>query len=70
MDKPRTDSIDADDSEIAASLEMAGTDQLDEELVVAVVPIQSDEFRCSRCFLIHHTSQRATAGKDLCRECA
>jgi hypothetical protein len=44
----------------------------DEELTVAVVPMRSDEFRCSRCFLVHHRSQRAVAsdGGDICRECA
>jgi hypothetical protein len=44
----------------------------DEELTVAVVPMRADEFRCSRCFLVHHRSQRVVTsdGSDICRECA
>ena len=32
----------------------------------------ADEFRCSRCFLVHHRSQRVTArdGSTICRDCA
>jgi hypothetical protein len=37
---------------------------------VAVVPMRSDEFRCARCFLVHHRSQRVRLqGEDVCREC-
>jgi uncharacterized protein DUF4193 len=34
--------------------------------------MRTDEFRCSRCFLVHHRSQRVTGrdGQDICRECA
>jgi hypothetical protein len=34
--------------------------------------MQSDEFRCSRCFLVHHRSQLAAErnGELICRECA
>ena len=34
--------------------------------------MQSDEFRCSRCFLVHHRSQLAIErnGELICRECA
>lgn len=44
----------------------------DGELTVTVVPMRSDEFRCSTCFLVHHRSQRVQTrdGRDLCRECA
>jgi len=44
----------------------------DEDLTVAVVPMKVDEFRCSRCFLVHHRSQLAHQlnGEDVCRECA
>jgi hypothetical protein len=38
--------------------ELPGADLADEELTVAVVPMRADEFRCSRCFLVHHRSQR------------
>jgi hypothetical protein len=32
----------------------------------------ADEFRCSRCFLVHHRSQLAATrnGEHTCRECA
>jgi hypothetical protein len=61
--------VDVDDT--ADVFEPPGADMLDEELSVAVVPIRADEFRCSKCFLIHHRSQLAAQrGDDLvCREC-
>jgi len=33
---------------------------------------KSDEFTCSRCFLVHHRSQLAkeVKGQPVCRECA
>jgi hypothetical protein len=58
-DAPRRDEVDL------------GEDSL-EELKVKVLPMQSDEFRCSRCFLVHHRSQLAAQrnGDLICRECA
>ncbi|WP_117209534.1 DUF4193 family protein [Allorhizocola rhizosphaerae] len=41
---------------------------LDEELTVPVVPMQADEFRCERCFLVCHASRRA--GPGICSDCA
>jgi hypothetical protein len=69
-DDAQSAAVDVD--ETAEVFELPGTDLLDEELTVAVVPIQSDEFRCSRCFLIHHRSQltRQRGGDLICRECA
>jgi hypothetical protein len=60
-----------DVDETADVFELPTMDMLDEELSVAVVPIRGDEFRCSRCFLVHHRSQLATerAGELICREC-
>jgi hypothetical protein len=54
------------------SFELPGVELADEELTVTVVPMRADEFRCSRCFLVHHRSQRVVAsdGSDICRECA
>jgi hypothetical protein len=55
------------------NFELPGAEELaDEELTVTVVPMRADEFRCSRCFLVHHRSQRVVAsdGSELCRECA
>ena len=56
----------------AEDFELPGADLSNEELTVSVVPMQADEFRCDRCFLIHHRSQLAveTSGRKLCRDCA
>ena len=64
--------VDVDETEVAESYELPGADLADEELSVRVLPMQADEFRCSRCFLVHHRSQLAyQRGNELvCRECA
>jgi hypothetical protein len=64
--------VDVDEAEAAEGFELPGADLSDEELTVAVVPMRGDEFRCSRCFLVHHRSQLATRrqGQDICRECS
>lgn len=64
--------VDVDEAEAAEGFELPGADLSDEELTVAVVPMKADEFRCSRCFLVHHRSQLASVkGEELiCRECA
>lgn len=63
---PAVDLDEADD------FELPGADLADEELTVTVIPMKSDEFRCSRCFLVHHRSQLAhhRNNEDICRECA
>ena len=60
------DEVDAD------GFELPGADLADEELTVTVVPMRADEFRCARCFLVHHRSQRVTArdGSEICRDCS
>ena len=65
-------SVDADEAEVAESFELPGADLADEELTVKVLPMQQDEFRCARCFLVHHRSQLAAErnGELICRECA
>src|SRR5882757_2761929 len=65
-------SVDVDEVDSADSFELPGGDLADEELTVRVLPMQSDEFRCSRCFLVHHRSQLAYErnGEPVCRECA
>lgn len=62
----------ADENEQAESFEPPGADLSNEELSVRVLPRQTDEFTCSRCFLVHHRSQLAkeSGGKLICRECA
>ena len=64
--------VDVDESETADGFELPGADLSDEELTVAVVPMRGDEFRCSRCFLVHHRSQLARAQGDryVCLECS
>jgi hypothetical protein len=64
--------VDVDDSDIAENFELPGADLSDEEMTVRVLPMQADEFRCSRCFLVHHRSQLAVErnGELICRECA
>lgn len=63
--------IDVDEAEAAENFELPGADLSGEELTVAVVPMQQDEFRCTRCYLVHHRSQLATQpdGQAICREC-
>jgi uncharacterized protein DUF4193 len=63
--------VDLDETD-AEGFDLPGADVADEELSVAVVPMRTDEFRCSRCFLVHHRSQRVAGrdGADICRECS
>jgi hypothetical protein len=65
-------SVDVDEADVADSFELPGADLADEELTVRVLPMQTDEFRCSRCFLVHHRSQLAYErdGDLICTECA
>ena len=65
-------SVDVDEADVADSFELPGAELADEELTVRVLPMQSDEFRCSRCFLVHHRSQLAYErdGDLICTECA
>ena len=65
-------SVDVDETDVAETFELPGADLADEELSVKVLPMQADEFRCSRCFLVHHRSQlaRERNGELICRECA
>ncbi|HLL67617.1 MAG TPA: DUF4193 domain-containing protein [Micromonosporaceae bacterium] len=64
--------VDVDEVEVAETFELPGADLGDEELTVRVLPMQADEFRCGRCFLVHHRSQLAAErnGEMICRECA
>lgn len=64
--------VDVDETELAESLELPGADLSGESLSVLVVPVQSDEFTCSQCFLVHHRSQYDHEGKNgpVCKDCA
>lgn len=66
----RSPSVDVDETNDVYDL--PGAEVLDEELTGRVVPMQADEFRCSRCFLIHHRGMLAGDDGDapVCRECA
>jgi hypothetical protein len=64
--------LDVDEADAAETYVLPGAGPADEELTGAVIPMQADEFRCGRCFLVHHRSQLATAedGQDVCLECS
>ena len=63
--------VDIDEEEAAENLELPGADLSGEELTVRVVPKQETEFTCSRCFLVHHSSQLAKGegAKAVCKDC-
>jgi hypothetical protein len=58
---------DIDPSEL--ELELPGGDLSGEELVLALVPEQADEFTCTTCWLVQHVSRRVN-GADRCRDCS
>lgn len=64
--------VDVDEEEEAQNIELPGADLSGEELAVRVVPRQDNEFTCSKCFLIHHSSQLAkgSGASAVCKECA
>ncbi|MFV2197560.1 MULTISPECIES: DUF4193 domain-containing protein [unclassified Nocardiopsis] len=66
-----TGTIDVDPDEAAEGMELPGADLSGEELAVRVLPRQSDEFTCGRCFLVHHRSQLAEQRDNqlICKEC-
>lgn len=68
--RARSNPVLIDESGDDDSVELPGADLSGEELIVAVIPQQRDEFVCGRCFLVLHVSRRQTAGKDICRDCA
>jgi hypothetical protein len=64
--------VDLDESDAVQDFVLPGADLSDVELSVAVVPMQADEFRCSRCFLVQHRSRLLVHhdGQDICRDCS
>ncbi|MGX1160474.1 uncharacterized protein DUF4193 [Arthrobacter sp. SLBN-100] len=68
---PKGAVIDVDEADLAEAFELPGADLSGEELLVQVIPVQSDEFTCMSCFLVHHRSQLAKErdGKKYCTEC-
>ncbi len=63
--------IDLEDADTAEGIDLPGADLSHEELTVAVVPQQADEFTCASCFLVHHRSQLARQhnGLTYCTDC-
>ncbi|MCU1572596.1 MAG: hypothetical protein JWO93_678 [Micrococcaceae bacterium] len=63
--------IDVDESDTAEGIDLPGADLSGEELLITVVPVQSDEFTCGSCFLVRHRSQKAAErnGQIYCRDC-
>jgi len=63
--------IDLEDADTAEGIDLPGADLSHEELTVAVVPEQADEFTCASCFLVRHRSQlaRRAGGVAYCTDC-
>lgn len=65
----RSNLVDADDA--AAVTTLPDIDAIDDELTVPVIPMRGDEFRCARCFLIHHRHRLVERnGSQICRDCS
>ncbi len=63
--------IDLEDADTAEGIDLPGADLSHEELTVAVIPEQADEFTCASCFLVRHRSQlaRQGGGTSYCGDC-
>jgi hypothetical protein len=63
--------LDVDDGDVVDSFDLPDADLSGEELTVRVVPKQADEFVCSSCFLVQHSSRLALRkdGQQICTEC-
>jgi hypothetical protein len=55
---------------LEVELDPPDVDVRDEDMSLRVLPRQADEFTCTRCFLVHHRSQLADAGRTVCSDCA
>src|SRR6478752_4531371 len=62
--------VDEDETELAESYELPGADLSHETLEIEVTPKQANEFTCTSCFLVQHETRRASAGVDICGDCA
>ena len=61
--------VEQDEAEVAETFELPGADLSNESLVITVVPQDTNEFTCTRCFLVHHRSQLADPRAMVCRDC-
>src|ERR1044072_6088686 len=64
--------VDVDESDSAENFALPVAALSGEDLPVKVLPKQTDEFTCSKCFLVHHKSRLAetSGGLYICRDCA
>ncbi|MDP3894899.1 DUF4193 domain-containing protein [Nocardioides sp.] len=62
--------VDVDETALAESYELPGADLSNETLAIEVTPEQADEFVCSSCFLVQHSSRRSSPTGNLCNDCA
>lgn len=60
----------ADGDGPGAALAVGATAPADGRVGPAVPGCGPDEFVCTRCWLVHHRSQRAEADSPVCRDCA
>lgn len=67
----QSSAVDEDEVEAAEGFELPGADLSNEELLVRVLPAQTDEFTCASCFLVRHRSQIAKEKNGLfyCKDC-
>lgn len=64
----RPSPVDEEDDEEA--LVGLNRDDARESLSTKVLPVQHNEFVCTRCYLVKHRSQLADRRRVLCRDCA
>lgn len=64
--------VDEDEAFPVEGLELPGADLSHEELIVRVLPQQTDEFTCMECFIVQHRSQLVDEGHRqlICSDCA
>ena len=64
--------VDLDEGDACESTELPGADLSGEELIMAVIPKQADEFTCTSCFLVQHRSRLASHQNEppVCTDCA
>lgn len=60
----------AEEEEDAAALATLAREERLEPVDSRVVPMQTTEFMCKRCFLVKHRSQLADKKRMYCRDCA
>lgn len=63
--------LELDENDTAEGIDLPGADLSGVELIVQVIPVQSDEFTCSSCFLVRHRTQKAREknGLTFCIDC-